>query len=381
MTTPESVRAQRSGEARGWQAETLRDPAVLISLAAEWDDLYERCPSATAFLSSAWLLSWWRSYGERGRLAVVTVRHGGTLVAAAPLIRRRRYGVPVLTTIGAGISDFTDILVADGYAEEGGRRLAEELAGRHRWHTIDLPEVPEDAAAWHLVAAWPAPVRRVRGSVCLELPARPVDELIRTLPRPTAKTRRAKQRKITALGIETRIVPADQAAQGAETLVRLHRRQWRGRGMNPEHGRPRFAAHLAGALPAMVAQGRAVLVEHRWNSAPAAVELLIGGHRAIGAYLYGFRPELRERIDVAQLLFAADLDIARSRGRSTLSLLRGDEPYKRQWRPREAPNQRVLLPARGFPPAVLYIAAVLGRRRLATIVKSHLRRFRPHSRR
>ena len=51
----------------------------------------------------------------------------------------------------------------------------------------------------------------------------------------------------------------------------------------------------------------------------------------MGAYLYGFHPELRRRIDVAQLLLRDDLEVAADRGVPTLSLLRGDEPYKRRW--------------------------------------------------
>ena len=65
------------------------------------------------------------------------------------------------------------------------------------------------------------------------------------------------------------------------------------------------------------------------------------------AYLYGFCPDLRQRIDVTQLLLGRNLDLAQRLGRPTLSLLRGDEPYKRRWRPRETRNQRVLLAGPG----------------------------------
>jgi hypothetical protein len=59
MTTSESLTAPStgSGDAREWQAQIVCDGTALTGLAVEWDDLYERSSTATAFLSSAWLLS------------------------------------------------------------------------------------------------------------------------------------------------------------------------------------------------------------------------------------------------------------------------------------------------------------------------------------
>ena len=300
---------------------------------------------------------------------MVTVRHAGRLVAAAALVRHRRFGLPVLTPVGAGISDITDVLIDDSCAAEAGRHLARGMA-RQPAHTIDLSEVPDQAAVWHVAHAWPFRARTIRGSICLDLPARPLDELIETLPRHTAQTRRRKSRKIASAGIETCVTPAARAADTVDVLLRLHREQWRGRAMNPEHCEARFAAHLVGAVPAMVDRGQAVLVEHRIKEKPVAVDLLITGHRTVGAYLYGFRPELRGRIDVAQLLLGADLELTRLLGRPRLSLLRGDEPHKRRWRPDEVANQRLLLACRGRVPTALYAMGVRGRQALVSIVKS-----------
>ena len=100
MSTAESQKAPppESGSAGEWEAQVVRDKMALTSLACEWDDLYDRCSTATAFLSSAWLFSWWLSDGRPGRLVIVLVRRAGRLVAAAPLMRHRRFGIPVLTS-------------------------------------------------------------------------------------------------------------------------------------------------------------------------------------------------------------------------------------------------------------------------------------------
>ena len=370
QATGAAHRATNKGSGpNGWYAETHRDDDALARLATEWDDLYERCSAATAFLSSAWLESWWRSYGTPGRLVVVTVRHGPRLVAGAAVERCYRLGLPVLRPIGVGISDFSDILLDDHCAHEAAGHLARELA---RWsgYTIDLPEVPEYAAVWTMARAWPLRMWRTPGSICLDLPARPLDEVIDALPRRSARTRRAKSRKIEEARIATRIVDAQDAADVVATLLALHREQWRGRGMNPEHRRPRFAAHLERAVPAMVDRGQAVLLEHVYEGRAVAVGLMLGGNRMIGAYLYGHRPDLRKRIDVTQMMLLTNLEVAQHHGASTLSLLRGDEPNKRQWHPRAQHNARMVLACPGALTAPAYALGIAVRSRLADFVKS-----------
>jgi CelD/BcsL family acetyltransferase involved in cellulose biosynthesis len=374
MSTTESRRAPRPDRVNAgeWQAQVVRDETALTSLAGEWDDLCDRCSTATAFLSSSWLFSWWLSYGRRGRLAIVLVRRAGELVAAAPLMRGRRFGIPVLTPLGVGVSDFTDVLIDDSCVREAAGHLARELTTLGGWRVIDLPEVPDSAATAHLVDAWPWRTWAAGGSVCLQFPARPIKELIATLPTKTAHTRRKKQRKIAALGITTSEVGPEAAGQAVATLLDLHREQWRRRGMNPEHARSRFEEHLSEAVPPMVDRGQAHLLEYRLAGDVVAVHLVLDGHDLLGAYLYGLRPDLRERIDVAQLLLGSNLDLAQRLGRPTLSLLRGDEPYKRRWRPEEKRNHRVLLSSEGRLVAAMYATTIRVHGRVIETAKSRL---------
>jgi hypothetical protein len=48
-----------------WEVQTLRDDNALSRLAADWNDLYERCSPVPACVSHAWLECWWRNYGDR----------------------------------------------------------------------------------------------------------------------------------------------------------------------------------------------------------------------------------------------------------------------------------------------------------------------------
>ncbi|WP_051852220.1 GNAT family N-acetyltransferase [Streptomyces sp. NRRL F-5650] len=335
----------------GHTVELVTDAAAFAALAPEWRRLHGRCAAATAFQSHAWLHSWWRSYGSPGRLRVVLARAGRELVAAAPLMLVRR-PVPALVPLGGAISDYGDVLLDDGHGRDAVTALGAGLAAAARTALVDLREVRPGAAAERVYACWRGPRRRLADSLCLELPALPLDELVARLPSAKARQRvRAQLRRLDSLGVKSRPVLPDEADTAVRRLLELHRLQWRGRQVTGEHLRPRFREHLVRAAGPMVRSGDAVVTEFRMDDEVVAVDLTLLSPGLAGGYLYGAHPRLRERkADVAVMLLDACAGYARAPGRSTLSLLRGDEPYKHRWRPDPVPNQRLLLARRRTAP-------------------------------
>src|SRR5207245_9826395 len=72
------------------QLEVISAPDRFHSIGHEWDRLVARSAVDQTFLSHTWLRTWWESFGEGTQLHVSTLRDGGELVAAAPLMRTRR---------------------------------------------------------------------------------------------------------------------------------------------------------------------------------------------------------------------------------------------------------------------------------------------------
>lgn len=320
-----------------------RDPEAFAALEPEWNRLYDDCPTATPFQSHAWLHSWWRSYGADGRLRVILVRSRGTLIGAAPLTLTHG-PMPLLVPMGGRISDHCDVLVDGGDARTaiGALELGLRRAARHA--VIDLREVRPGAAAERLYESWTGARARLPDSVCMELPAAPVEELAKRMTSSSAQRVRAKLRKIDALKIEVHRVPEAETAEAVAHLLRLHELQWRGRGVNPEHLRPRFAAHLVRATRAMARRGEAALTEYRLEGEVVAAALTLRSKTMAGGYLFGADPALRDRkADVATMLLRHDAQQAVDGGQGVLSLLRGAEPYKSHWRPETVTNQRLLL--------------------------------------
>jgi CelD/BcsL family acetyltransferase involved in cellulose biosynthesis len=334
-----------------YTTELVTHERGFAELAVDWERLYRRCSAATPFQSHAWLHSWWRSYGGRGRLRLVLARDGRELVAAAPLMRVR-HPVPALVPLGGAISDYGDVLLDDERGRDAVAALTGALSAAARTTLIDLREVRPGAAAERVYDCWRGPRRRVPDSLCLELPSAPMEELVARLPSAKAQQRvRAKLRRLDALGVTSRTVPPDETDAALRRLLELHRLQWQGRKVTGEHLRTRFRDHLVRAVAPMVRSGDAVVTEFRMDDEVVAVDVTLLGRGLAGGYLYGAHPRLRERkADVAVMLLAACAERTRAPGRGTLSLLRGDEPYKHHWRPEPVRNQRLLLARRRTAP-------------------------------
>ncbi|MEU3839097.1 GNAT family N-acetyltransferase [Streptomyces sp. NPDC028635] len=355
-----------------YATEVVTDEAAFAALGPAWTRLHRRCSTATPFQTHPWLHSWWLSYGRPGRLRLLLVRHGADLVAAAALTAVHR-PLPALVPLGGAISDYGDVLVDDEHADAALTALTGLLANAARTALIDLREVRPGGAAQAIHDRWPGPRRRVEDSLCLELPAVPLADLVARLPSAKAQQRvRAKLRKLDALGVRRRSVDPDRVPEAVERLLELHRLQWQGRGVTGEHLRPRFRDHLVRAAQAMVCSGDAVVTEFLLDGEVVAVDLTLCSPLLTGGYLYGAHPCLRERkADVAVMLL--DACAGQARGPGTLSLLRGDEPYKRHWRPEPVVSRRLLLARRRTAPLLASALAGVTARRAA---KELLRRRR-----
>ncbi|MFC5180020.1 GNAT family N-acetyltransferase [Actinomadura harenae] len=326
-----------------WRTEVHRDDTAWDVLGEGWNDLYDRS-RATPFQALAWNAAWWRHYGRPGGLRLVAVWRDDRLIALAPLMVRRRHGHRVLAPLAAAQSDHTDVLVDTEHASAAVGRLVEALLDEPGWSVLDFPEVMPNGSAGALAEHWPRPGRRVPSSVCLRLPACEPEEFCARFPRRAAGKIRARLRKIEALGLDVRQAAPADARRGVADLLGLHRRQWQGRGINPEHLRPRFAAMLGDAAAAMIASGQAALTEYRREGRLVAADLAVIGPDWVGAYLYGAVPDLRTGgMDVALMLLGNDLRLACRGGLPFLSLLRGQEDYKLKWRPDLIQNERIVL--------------------------------------
>jgi hypothetical protein len=234
--------------------------------------------------------------------------------------------------------------------------LAAGVRRAARGGPVDLREVRPGGGAERLYARWRGPKRQLAGSVCLELPGAPMDGLIARVGSSRGQRVRKELRALDRAGLAGYDVAPADVPRAVATMLRLHLAQWRGRGMTPEHRRPRFAAHLTRAAALMVASGDAAVTEYRRGGPDGevvAVGLTVLSPGLAGGYLYGADPALRAaKVDVMTMLIRQGAAHAAGGGRPVLSLLRGAEPHKFHWRPEHRANRRLLLAGRRAAPAL-----------------------------
>ncbi|WP_157251480.1 GNAT family N-acetyltransferase [Nonomuraea typhae] len=350
----------------GWERIA---PGDLPALKPAWNDLYDRCATATPFQSHAWITSWWQRYGGRNDLRVLVLRGDDRLLAALPLMRSHLWGCRVLRPLGTGLSDYTDMLVDD---EHAGTLLPEATRALLRtpgWDVLDFPEVRPGAAVESLHRCWPDRRWLMTASDCLYMPAMPLEELIATMGARTAGKLRRTLRRSGSLDLRITTVHPEQVPAAIDDLLRLHAMQWSGRAINKEHLRPRFRRHLVQSATELIATGQAALTEFRVGDRLVASDFCLVGGDFTGGYLYGADPWLRTRVDTFAMVIQQSLRRAHERGLRTVSLLRGNEPHKAKWGATAVANQRVILGRTRR--AAAYAAAVSARIRAARALKEH----------
>jgi CelD/BcsL family acetyltransferase involved in cellulose biosynthesis len=340
------------------------------ALEEDWEDLYQNSPHATPFQTWAWLYSWWEFYGEGYELRLITMRDDtGLLVGLIPLMLERRGGFGRLLFIGTGITDYLDILAREGW-EDG---VTEVGIGAFRsmdsWHVADLHELRPTAAAWTIFRTWVGPRLCVWQSNSMVVETKPWDELLMSLAKKQRYETRRYLKRAEEDGVRCESASLIDAEVAARRMLALHREQWQGRRITPEHLRKRFESHLAVASRRMTEHGLARLYEFWRDAEVISSQLVILGKDFVGRYLFGASKDALRRYQTNSLHVWNALDVARARNNPCMSLLRGEDPYKLWWKPRVVPNYRIVL---GWSSVLFgpYAGYVVLRSRAARYVKS-----------
>ena len=307
----------------------LDTDAALTALAPEWTALWERLAGRPPFTAPAWLLPWWRHFGT-GQPRVATLRRNGRLAAVLPLYILDEPGGRKLLPVGAGLSDYQDVLVEPGVDPS---LLLHAVLGRDDGVSVcDLIEVPPGSALHGLMAppGWamrwgggsPCPVLALPGSVEAMADAVPAGQL--------RKLRMNRHRAERGGGVvRERATAATLSGLQAE-LIRLHQARWAAAGEPGVLADPAVLALHQDAAPGLLAAGALRLeVLLAGGEVVAAIMTLLAPGRIL-FYLSGY-DAAHAFISPGTLLLGAMLEDAAREGRTEAHFLRGREGYKYAW--------------------------------------------------
>lgn len=318
---------------------TLRSTSELESLLPEWTILWHADPDATPFQHPAWLLPWWRQFGQPD-LRVVTLWAGDTLLALIPLYVLVQPAGAQMLLVGAGTSDYLDALVSRSCTKEQLRWLLAHALAEPGWDVAHLTQLRECSRLRGAVAQLaPGTAMPYPGEGCSTCPAMPVAALPAKLRSDVRYFRNA------AIGhgkLVLRETPSEDLSETFDLLVRFHTAQWQERGEPGVLADPSVLAHHREALPLLLEAGLLRLMRLELAGEPVAVLYALADpaerpHRTEYMYLMGYAPEHRD-LRPGMLLTALNSQRAAEDGFQTLDMLRGQESYKQFWRVEPRPT-------------------------------------------
>ncbi len=324
----------------------------------EHADAWDRLAADFPFRSWAWLATWWRHYAAIGQLYVLGVFDDGQLVGIAPWYRTTTF------QHGRTIRFLGDVEVCSEYGTilcQAGREhvvtdaLADWLQraeGRDHWDVIELsasdPEDRVPAALGQQMAAGGCRLHTQAGQGCWRaaLPSNWQDYL-----RSLSKDRRKKIRRLQRQYIDsgqavwhTARTPQELAAAQA-ILIDLHQRRRNALGEPGCFASRRYRAFHEEVLPRLLGESRLGLRWVEFDGRPIAAEYQLLGKDVVYWYQGGIAPEDTD-LSPGQISMVFGFRESIEKGYQVIDFLRGDEPYKQQWRAEFHPSVELRIVAR-----------------------------------
>jgi CelD/BcsL family acetyltransferase involved in cellulose biosynthesis len=311
--------------------------AEFEALAPEWTRLWNQAPLATPFQSPAWLIPWWRHFGQ-GQLLVLCARQSGELVGLLPLYVLEEPPVRKLLPLGIGNSDWLDAIFAPGREREIAAAFLSAIARRaDRFDVCDLQPLPERSPLFDADPAGMADERN-RLDACPALRLPPDGALETGLPRAMRQNLRYYRRRAEKVGqLRFEAAEPDSLGELLDGLYALHGARWRRQGLPGVLASEAVQGFHAQAAPSLMALGALRLYALRLDGRIVAALYGLMAKERFHHYIAGFDPDLRE-LGLGTLVIGHALREAAREGAREFDFLRGREAYKYRWGAQDRPS-------------------------------------------
>lgn len=330
----------------------VSDPRQLEALAGPWSELLERSGSNEIMLSPAWLLPWWRRFGDEGgrELRVGVLRHGDALAGLVPLLARWHWyslGIPFrrLELLGTGererdevCSEYLNVIARRGAEEEVTASLAEALASGvfGPWDELVLGAMDGTSALPELLARElrkgeaQATIEEIGAARYIQLPATWAAYLD-ALPSASRYLVTRSLRDFARWagdGLELRQATSRlDLGEGRRALLALHSSRW---GDGGAFASPRFDAFHGDVMPALLDRGALDLSWICARGEPVAALYNLRWDGRVYCYQSGRRLDLPRSIRPGIVMHAHGIRRSIEAGMREYDFLGGTAQYKRK---------------------------------------------------
>ncbi len=322
------------------RVDTVVDAGAFEALREEWDALLRATPSDTVFLTFEWMSTWWSHLSGERKLAILTVRRGGELLAIAPLCSEgmSALGAVRLSFLGTGRvgSDYLDVIVRPKDEGEVIPRLAAHLVSMDA--TLDLRQVRIMSSASSRLArdlrglGCPVEARRTHRCPYIDLGAGSFAAYLDTVGAQHRYNFHRKLRKLESQhGLRFECVSSESRRRDLlPVLFELHRRRWSERGGSDGLAGPGILEFHEDWSRLALARGWLRLFVLWLGESPAAALYGFRYGRVFSFYQSGFDPRFAS-LSVGTVAMGLSIREAIEEGASEFDLLHGEEAYKFDW--------------------------------------------------
>jgi CelD/BcsL family acetyltransferase involved in cellulose biosynthesis len=315
-----------------------------ISELETYHDAWHMLAAGAPMRSPEWLLTWWEIYGTADdKLWILRLCNPeGDLVGLAPLYLQDARGKATLRLLGSA-NDFThhtNWITAPGYEAQVGKEVARFLIrNKSEWERLLFEAVDADAGAILATIKYLAEKsflyhkRQIHSVWKIALPET-WDKYLMMLSRSHRKRCRKLQRLFFDSGKIHLHLAEDEAGlrEGFAVLLKLHGARWGSAkqplGVFTDQKFQKFHKKISRKL---LARKQLRLAWLEYEGKPLAVEYQFFDSKTVYAYQAGVDLSKND-FSPGRLSMMAAIQFAITRGCKFFDLLRGNEPYKKNWR-------------------------------------------------
>jgi CelD/BcsL family acetyltransferase involved in cellulose biosynthesis len=334
---------------RSIEVRTITALPALRAIEKEWNELCNHCPGLTIFQSPDWLIPWVEAFAPF-RLWVLEARRGNALVGLAPLFIYGTGGDRIIAPLGAGVSDYLDVLIRPDVPEALDALLQFVWEHASNWTELQFPDLQSTSLLLNL---------EIRGLISsttnggdherqhpftacdfcpqLRLPDS-TDALRSVVPAKQLRNLRVARRQLDRAQVE--LANRDTLDEFLTTLFRLHEKRWLRSGEPGVLADPRVRELYRRVAPRLLERGVLRLFGLRYCGQLIACLMAFFERDVARLYMQGYDPEWARYSPGAQLAGAA-LEQAIAEKKRVLDFMRGRESYKYYWGARDVPTFRL----------------------------------------
>lgn len=325
----------------GCHCDLIRTTSELEEFRSSWNALWNEDGNSTPFQSPAWLLPWFRQFGQPDLASVVLSRHTWP-IAFLPFYacREPQQEESRLLLLGVGTTDYLDGVFSPDCKVEHVKFALEcvlNADGRNSMVAVQLRKSSKLFKAMRREDR--RGVESFRSESCLRI--RPIH--LDGFPQKMRQNVRDYRNRAARSGkLELELAHEQNWKEAFDILVRLHAERWQAVGRSGLLADPKVLAFHHEAIPLLLKQGMLRLHLLRLDGEPiAAAYSLADPHsrRARTQYLYLITHSFQHaELHPGTLLLAAMIEEAAEERVEWVDLLRGEESYKKLWHAEQEPT-------------------------------------------